>query len=111
MKLLFDHHLAPKLVKRLSDHYPASTHVCQIGLDRVDDPVIWEYARANDFVIVTKDADFTDLSVLRGFPPKVIWLKLGNCTTQQVEAAIRRHTEAIAEFATDPINGLLEIRR
>jgi predicted nuclease of predicted toxin-antitoxin system len=111
MKLLFDHQLSPKLVKRLSDLYPDSAHVHQIGLDQVADPVIWEHARANDFVIVTKDADFTDLSVLRGFPPKVIWLKLGNCTTRQVEDAIRRHTNAIAEFATDPINGLLEIRQ
>lgn len=81
MKLFFDHHLAPKLVKRLSDLYPDSAHVYQIGLDQVADPVIWEHARTNDFVIVTKDADFTDLSVLRGFPPKVIWRKLGHYKT------------------------------
>ena len=111
MKLLFDHHLSPKLVKRLSNLYPDSSHVYFLGLDQVDDPVIWEHARSNDFVVVTKDSDFTDLSVLRGFPPKVIWIKLGNCTTQQIEDAIRRHATAIADFEVDPINGLLEIRQ
>lgn len=110
MKLLFDHHLSPKLVKRLGDLYPDSSHVYLLGMDQEADPLIWEYAKLNHFVIVTKDADFTDLSVLRGFPPKVIWLKLGNCTTQQVEDVIRSHQTAIAAFAADPINGLLEIR-
>ncbi len=111
MKLLFDHHLSPRLVKRLSDLYPDSSHVYFLGLDRVDDSVIWEHARSNDFVIVTKDSDFTDLNVLRGFPPKVIWIKLGNCTTRQIEAAICHHRAAIADFESDPINGLLEIRQ
>jgi predicted nuclease of predicted toxin-antitoxin system len=111
MKLLFDHQLSPKLVNRLSDLYPDSSHVYPLGMDREDDLVIWEYARANDFVIVTKDSDFADLSVLRGFPPKVIWLRLGNCTTSQIETAIRDHTEAITEFSADPISGLLEIRK
>ena len=54
MKLLFDHHLSPKLVKKLSDVFPDSTHVYLIGLDQADDPGIWEYARTNDFVIVSK---------------------------------------------------------
>ena len=109
MKLLFDHQLSPKLVQRLSDLYPNSSHVYLLGMDREDDPVIWEWARANDFVIITKDTDFADLSVLRGFPPKVIWIRLGNCTTHQVETAIRHHAEVIADFANDPVNGLLTI--
>jgi len=59
MKLLFDHHLSPKLVKRLGDLYPDSSHVYSLGMDQEDDPVIWEYAKADDFIIVTKDSDFT----------------------------------------------------
>jgi predicted nuclease of predicted toxin-antitoxin system len=110
MNLLFDHHLSPRLVKSLADLYPDSSHVYLIGLDKADDPAIWEYARANDFVIVSKDSDFNDLSVLRGFPPKVVWLKLGNCTTREAEDAIRRYSDTIAEFAADPISRIMEIR-
>jgi predicted nuclease of predicted toxin-antitoxin system len=79
VKLLFDHNLSFKLVDRLSDLYPDSNHVYKLGLDKVDDTDIWEYAQANDFIIVTKDADFSDLCLLQGFPPKVVWIRRGNC--------------------------------
>ena len=74
MKLLFDHNLSPKLAHRLADLHPRSTHVFLVGMDREPDSDIWEYARSNGYVIVTKDADFADMSVLRGHPPKVIWV-------------------------------------
>ncbi|MBL8208299.1 MAG: DUF5615 family PIN-like protein [Blastocatellia bacterium] len=111
MKLLFDHHLSPKLAARLSDQYPNSSHVYLLGMDQKSDSVIWKYARDHGYVIVTKDSDFGDLSLLRGHPPKVIWLRLGNCTTNQVEDAIRRHNVEIAEFAEDQIIGLITIFR
>ena|SRR5215831_15659179 len=60
MKLLFDHNLSPRLVKRLADLYPDSTHVYLIGMDRVDDDIIWEYARNNGYAIVSKDVDHSD---------------------------------------------------
>lgn len=72
MKLLFDHNLSPRLIKSLSDIYPDSNHVYPLGLDEARDPEIWEYARREGFLIVTKDADFSDLCMLLGFPPKVI---------------------------------------
>lgn len=78
-------------------------------MDRVADPIIWEFARQNEYTIVTKDSDFSDLSLLRGHPPKVIWIKLGNCTTSQVEEAIRRRSQEIADFETDSVIGLLTI--
>lgn len=110
MKLLFDHQLSPKLAGRLADLYANSTQVYLLGMDQEDDPVIWEYARENGYTIVTKDADFGDLSLLRGQPPKVLWI-LGNCTTTEVEEAIRRHTLEIADFETDLIIGLMTILR
>jgi predicted nuclease of predicted toxin-antitoxin system len=84
MKLLFDHNLSPRLVHRLADLYPASSHIFLVGLDQSPDLVVWTYAQINDYIIVTKDTDFSDMSVLRGFPPKVVWLRLGNCTTNHV---------------------------
>lgn len=58
MKLLFDHNLPPLLVSRLADLFPHSQHVFALGLDRASDLEIRDYARENDFVIVTNDADF-----------------------------------------------------
>ena len=72
MKLLFDQNLSPRLVTRLADLFPDSDHVFMLGLDRSDETAVWDYARAQGFLLVTKDADFSELSTLRGFPPKVI---------------------------------------
>ena len=94
---------------RLADLYPQASHVSLVGLEHASDSDVWDYARAHDCVIVTKDADFSDISVLRGFPPKLIWLRLGNCTTAEVEQAVRRGHAQIAAFAADPALGALEI--
>lgn len=110
MKLLFDQNLSPKLVKRLADIFPGSSHVLFEGLDCVDDDQIWQHAQLNGFVIVTKDADFNNLSVVRGNPPKVIWLILGNCTTAQVEAIFRSHFDDIEAFEKDPRMGTITLR-
>jgi predicted nuclease of predicted toxin-antitoxin system len=91
VKLLFDHNLSPALVNRLQDLYPDSNHVYRLGLDQIPDIEVWEYARKEDFLIVTKDADFSDLCLLRGFPPKVIWIRWGNCKTADIEEILRCH--------------------
>ena len=82
MKLLFDENLSPKLPNRLSDLFPNSLHVRDVGMKTTIDPIVWDYAKDNDLMIVSKDADMHDLSN----PPKVIWLRLGNCSTSQVES-------------------------
>lgn len=107
MKLLLDHNLSPRLVNRLADIYSQASHVALLGLDRASDEVVWAYARENQFCIVTKDSDFNDLSVLRGFPPKVIWLQIGNCTTAELETLLRRHAVAIHDFLADTTVGTL----
>ena len=109
MKLLFDQHLSRWLVDRLADAYPLSSHVIFVGIDRDPDEVVWNYARTHDYVVVTKDSDLADLAFSRGFPPKVIWLRLGNCTTDEVESAIRQSRDAIEEFGKDPEASVLEI--
>ena len=101
MKLLFDQNLAPSLVSRLVDLYPESEHVYLVGLDRASDEAVWDYARDNDYLIVTRDTDFSELSVVRGSPPKVLWVRIGNCTTGQIEALLRAHHAAIEAFNDD----------
>ncbi len=107
MKLLFDHNLSPRLVKRLGDLYPNSNHLFNLNLDTAEDSFIWQYARDNDFTIVTKDSDFSELSLLTGFPPKVIWIRIGNCTTNDIESLIRLHSEKIENFYRESNLGIL----
>ncbi len=109
MRLLFDQNLSPKLVERLGDLFPGSVHVQSVGLDRASDDQVLEYSRLNGFVIVTKDVDFNNLSVVRGVPPKVIWLLLGNCTTAQIEGLLRARFSAIEAFEKDPEAGTLAL--
>lgn len=66
--------------------------------------------KANDFAITTKDGDYPNLVALRGHPPKVVWLRLGNCTTRQVADALRANHPAVEAFGADPSIGTIEIR-
>ncbi len=109
VKLLFDQNLSPHLVKRLADLYPNSNHSHLLGLDTADDMLIWEHVRQNDFVVVTKDADFADLSILRGFPPQVVWLRRGNCSTANIEKILRDHNDEIEELVRDATSSILTL--
>jgi predicted nuclease of predicted toxin-antitoxin system len=80
------------------DLYPGSAHVCDVVLAPAPDRVIWTHARDNGFVIVSKDEDFHRLSVLHGPPPKVIWIRLGNCSTDDVIRLLRGRREEIEGF-------------
>ena len=86
-------------------------HVGSLGLDRATDSCIWDYARNHNLCIVTKDADFSDLSARRGAPPKVIWLRIGNCLTSGVAWLLHRHAEAISQFLADPNSDVLILVR
>ena len=98
MKLLFDGNLSPKLPNRLSDLFPKSLHVRDVGMKATTDSIVWDYAKENDYMIVSKDADMHDLSLVFGNPPKVIWLRIRNCSTSQVENLLRRNFKIIQSF-------------
>ena len=110
MKLLFDQNLSPRLVGRLSDIFPSSEHVDRVGLGSVPDRAVWDYAAQNDYLIVSKDVDFSDMSVLLGAPPKVIWIQLGNCSTAEIEQLLRTHFNTIEDFEQDAALRLLRLR-
>ena len=73
------------------------------------DPIVWDYAKDNDLMIVSKDADMHDLSLVFGNPPKVVWLRLGNCSTLQVESVLRQNFNAIKLFYEDEDSSLLAL--
>ncbi len=108
-KLLFDQNLSPKLVERLADLYPNSDHLDLLDLGTADDALVWEYARRKGFIVVTKDADFADLSVLRGFPPKIVWIRRGNCSTNDIEKILRDHYATIEDLVSDSTSGILTL--
>ena len=107
MKLLFDENLSPKLPRLLATLFPGSTHVRECGLLGVPDEDVWEYARANGFIIVSKDSDFQQRSLLYGHPPKVVWLRIGNCTRQQLVRLITDHERDMRALDTDPFETVL----
>jgi len=92
MTLLFDHNLSPRLVQSLVDAFPGSLHVRTIGLHKASDNAVWDYAAEHGLTIVSKDADFRQRSFLEGHPPKVIWIRRGNCRTGDIETLLR-HTQ------------------
>ena len=109
MKLLFDANLSPTLVAHLRTHYPGSLHVRDIGLRTASDAEIWDHAKSHDLVIVSKDSDFRERSFVEGFPPKVVWLNLGNAGTKEIAARLQESQPAVARFVADPDESLLVI--
>ncbi len=101
MKLLFDENLSGQLPRLLADLFPDSDSALRLGLGGASDDAVWEHAKRAEFVLVTKDEDFQRLSVLRGPPPKVIWIRLGNCATADVARMVRFRVEQIHVFLTD----------
>ena len=101
MKLLFDQNLSSRLCRALLDSFPGSVHVRDAGLKDADDRQVWEFAKQSGLAIISKDSDFQQRSMLYGHPPKVIWVSLGNCTTEQVERLIRTRLDEISRFDQD----------
>jgi predicted nuclease of predicted toxin-antitoxin system len=107
VKLLFDQNLSHRLVQALQKEFPDSRHVREVGLQEATDVVVWQYAIQQSFAIVTKDADFHQRSFLFGHPPKVIWARVGNASTAQIEALLRRRADDVEAFGSDPESAFL----
>lgn len=101
MKLLFDQNLSYKLVRFLSQLFPGSVHVKDLGFDSSGDEVIWNYAKKNGFVIVSKDSDFHQQSLVVSDAPKVIWIKKGNCSTLDIVELLKNYDKEIESFDLD----------
>ncbi len=109
MKLLLDHNLSFRLVPALAILYPGSVHVRDLGMATASDDLIWNYGRQQGFTILSKDSDFYYRSVLFGHPPKVVWIRAGNCTTVQIQALLQtRHGDLLA-FEQDALASFLAL--
>jgi predicted nuclease of predicted toxin-antitoxin system len=109
MKLLFDENLSPRLVKLLTDLFPDSVHVRDVGLKAADDPDVWTYAKDHGLIICSKDSDMHQRSFLFGYPPKIIWVRLGNCSTDDVAQLLRENIAAIETFYADDYASFLSL--
>jgi predicted nuclease of predicted toxin-antitoxin system len=109
VKPLLDQNLSRRLLPDLVQSFPGSTQVQHVGLERAGDADIWAYAKQHGFAIVTKDADFAELALLRGYPPKVIWLNCGNVSNTTVHRKLLDNAETIQRFIASVENGVLEI--
>ena len=110
MKLLFDENISYRLVYALQDLYPYSTHVRDVSLLGAEDERIWAYAAAYGFLLVSKDTDFYQRSLLYGVPPKVIWLRVDNAPTSRIVTLLRERYVMIRRFAEDSEASFLPLR-
>lgn len=108
-KLLFDQNLSYRIVTQLKHLFPNSNHVRLLKLEKADDLTIWEYAKDNNFHIVSKDTDFNTINALYGFPPKVIWIHTGNTSTAAILKLLKKKAEIIHAFLDNEQTGLLEL--
>lgn len=107
MKLLFDENLSPQLSQMLANEYPGSVHIREVNLRGAADREIWDYGRAQGFAIVSKDTDFRERSFVEGFPPKVIWLDVGNAGTSMIVGLLRRNRQRAEEFGKQDETSIL----
>jgi predicted nuclease of predicted toxin-antitoxin system len=110
MKLLIDQNLSSRLVKLLTEQFPDSKHLIDLKLDKASDFEVWEYAKSNNFIIISKDTDFININTLKGFPPKIICIQRGNCSTDQIFHLIIGNFLTIKFFIENPDKGILILR-
>ncbi len=108
-RLFLDEPLSEELCTTLADLFPGSLHIRLLGHGGAADAVVWDLARQRDCLVVSKDEDFHRLAVLRGAPPKFVWIRLGNCTTDDIEQLLRRHHDDIIRFSEQHEATVLEL--
>lgn len=91
----------------LAHEFPGSVHVRGVGLRGAEDRQIWDYGRAQGFAVVSKDTDFRERSFVEGFPPKVIWLDVGNAGTTLIADLLWRERQRVEAFENQDETSLL----
>lgn len=107
MRLLFDQNVSFRVVKQLKPSFPEAIGVREAGLYNADDFQIWEYAKEHGYTIVTFDRDIPDIGSVRGFPPKIIWLRTGNLPNHSIKALFLSRANDLNQFITSVNSGTL----
>ncbi|MCL4432707.1 MAG: DUF5615 family PIN-like protein [Epsilonproteobacteria bacterium] len=109
MKLLLDQNLSYRLIPKVIDEFPESVHIAALHLDTASDFDVWKYAKENGFVIVSKDSDFNELTTYYGFPPHIIWLRIGNSSVENNGEILLKHALRIKAIIEANETGIIEI--
>lgn len=107
--LLIDQNLPLALTASLVSYFPGTVHVKELHMERATDTALWSYALGKNLVIVTKDSDFYDRLTLKGYPPKLIWVRTGNVSTAFLIGLFQSKQAAISTFLQNPDMGYLEV--
>jgi predicted nuclease of predicted toxin-antitoxin system len=110
-RLLFDQNLSPRLVNQVADRFQGSLHVLDVGLSVAPNAEVLEFAHGQDLVVVTKDKDFADLVTSRGNGPRILWVMLGNVTTDEISKAILDDADSIHRLLDDPDVQIVQLTR
>ena len=110
MKLLFDQNLSFRLIDIIGAVFPDSKHVRDLGLTRAPDADVWSFAQENGIAVVSKDANIVKLALLRGQPPKLVYMRVGNCATERICELLMNSRSTISEFLDDPIASVLTLQ-
>jgi predicted nuclease of predicted toxin-antitoxin system len=111
LKLLFDQNISPKIIKSLGDDFLGSNQVRFLGLENASDLAIFDFAKNQGFTLVTFDSDFVDLNIVKGIPPKIIWLRSGNQTTISISTLIIKNKSTIESFILSDEDEILELHK
>ena len=107
MKLLLDENLSDRVLVAIEDLFPRSAHVKNHNLIKASDEEIWNFAKQNDFALISKDSDFHQRSLVLGAPPKFVYLRVGNCATARVVEILRTQSEIVEAFLQDQFSSVL----
>ena len=107
--ILIDNNLSYKIGTYFKTIFEGIHHVSDVNLEEEDDLIIWSYAKKNHLHLLTKDNDFNGIQLLKGSPPKIIWIRSGNTKTKHVINLLLHHEKKIFDFLKNDIVGILEI--
>jgi predicted nuclease of predicted toxin-antitoxin system len=107
--LLLDENISHKLISKLSSNFNGIKHIKDFVAIGTDDNTIWEIAKKNSLTIVTFDSDYEDILSINGFPPKIIWLRFGNTSSNTIVTTLLHHSTTIISFLHNNNLGILEI--
>lgn len=111
VRLLLDQNLSPRLASALADVFPDTIHVQAVGLEQATDGAVLRFALDHGFVIATKDSDFVDMALARAEAPHIVWLRLRNCSTREIQDALTGSADAIGRLAEDTQTAVLVLER
>lgn len=110
MKILIDQNISFRIIQHISGTFTQAEHVKSLNLTNAPDYQIFMWARLQGFLaVLTQDEDFYNLLLEHGIPPKVIWLRLGNCSTNFIAEVVLRNASLIQAFIEDDAQDCLEV--